>query len=96
VTEFLVLPSVLLYFLKNPPKLFLNGNPSPNRLGHSLTLEVDSSLRVIGVGFQLYGQLKKSPYDSTGVLGSSAVSTASQATRLGKDSSVTIQDKRMS
>jgi len=38
----------------------------------------------------LYGQLKKSPYDGMGVLGSSAVSTASQTTRLGKDSSVMI------
>jgi len=46
------------------------------------------SLHVIGVGFQLYSQLKKSPHDSTGVLGSSAVSMASQTTRLGKDSSV--------
>ena len=36
----------------------------------------------------MYGQLKKSPHDVTGVLGSSAVSMASQATRLGKGSSV--------
>jgi len=57
-------------------------------------LGVNSSLRVIGVGFQLYGQLKKSPHDVTGVLGSSAVSTASQTTRLGKGSSVTTQDER--
>ena len=55
----------------------------------TLTLGVNSSLRVIGVGFQLYGQLKKSPHDSTGVLGSSAVSTTSPTTRLGKGSSVT-------
>ena len=54
-----------------------------------LTLGVNHLLRVIGVGFQLYGQLKKSPYDGMGVLGSTAVSTASQATRLGKDSNVT-------
>jgi len=53
-------------------------------------------LRVIGVGFQLYGQLKKSPHDGMGVLGSSAVSTANQTTRLGKDSSVMTQDERMS
>ena len=44
----------------------------------------------------MYGQLKKSPHDSTGVLGSSAVSTVSQATRLGKGSSVTTQDERVS
>jgi len=56
----------------------------------TLTLGVNSSLRVIGVGFQLYGQLKKSPHDSTGVLGSFAVSTTSPTTRLGKGSSVTI------
>jgi len=41
-------------------------------------------LWVIGVGFQLYSQLKKSPHDGTEVLGSTAVLTASQATRLGK------------
>jgi len=52
-------------------------------------------LQVIGVGFQLYGQLKKSPYDGTGVLGSTAVLTASQATRLGKGSSVTVRDEHM-
>jgi len=71
-------------------------NSSPNVLGHLLMLEVNSSLHVIGVGFQLYSQLKKSPHDGTGVLGSSAISMASQATRLGKDSSVTIRDKHMS
>jgi len=85
----LVFLSVLLYFLKNPPKLSLNRNSSPNRLGHLLMLGVNSSLRVIGVSFQLYGQLKKSPHDSTGVLGSSAISMASQTTRLGKGSSIT-------
>ena len=53
-------------------------------------LGVNSSLHVIGVGFQLYGQLKKSPHDSMGVLGSSVVSTASQTTRLGKGSSITM------
>jgi len=52
-------------------------------------LGVNSLLRVIGVGFQLYGQLKKSPHDGTGVPGSSAISTVNQTTRLGKDSSVT-------
>ena len=78
---------------KNPPNLSLGGNSSPNGLGHLLTLEVDSLLHIIGVGFQLYGQLKKSPHDGTGVLGSSAVSTASQTTRLGKGSNVTMQDK---
>jgi len=59
-------------------------------------LGVNSSLHVIGVGFQLYSQLKKSPHDSMGVLGSSAVSTASQTTRLGKGSSVTTWDKHAS
>ena len=85
-----------IFFSKNPPKLSLDGNLSPNRLGHLLMLGVSSSLHVIEVGFQLYGQLKKSLHDVTGVLGSSAVSTASQATRLGKGSSVTTQDKRVS
>jgi len=47
-------------------------------------------LWVIEVGFQLYGQLKKSPHDGTGVLDSTAILTASQATRLGKGSSVTV------
>jgi len=51
-------------------------------------LGVSSLLHIIGVGFQLYGQLKKSPHDGMGVLGSSAVSMASQTTRLGKGSSV--------
>ena len=78
---------------KNPPNISLSGNSSPNGLGHSLMLEVDSLLHIIGVGFQLYGQLKKSPHDGTGVLGSSAVSMASQTTRLGKGSNVTMQDK---
>jgi len=76
-------------FSKNPPKLSLDRNSSPNGLGHSLTLEVNSLLHVIGVGFQLYGQLKKSLHDVTGVLGSSAVLMVSQTTRLGKGSSVT-------
>ena len=53
-------------------------------------LEANHSLWVIGVSFQLYGQLKKSPHDGTGVLGSTAVSMASQATRLDKGSSVTV------
>jgi len=66
VTEFLVFLSVLASFLKNPPKFSLDRNSSPNGLGHSLMLGVNSSLRVIGVGFQLYGQLKKSPHDVTG------------------------------
>jgi len=58
-------------------------------------LGANHSLQVIGVGFQLYSQLKKSPHDGTGVLGSTAVSTVSQATRLGKGSSVTVQDEHM-
>ena len=93
MTKFLVFLSVLASFSNNPPKLSLEGNSSPNGLGHSLTLGVNSLLRVIGVGFQLYGQLKKSPHDVTGVLGSSAVSTVSQTTRLGKGSSVTTRDE---
>jgi len=47
-------------------------------------------LWIIGVGFQLYGQLKKSLHDGMGVLGSTAVLTVSQATRLGKGSSVMV------
>jgi len=58
-------------------------------------LGANHSLRVIGVGFQLYSQLKKSPHNGMGVLGSTAVSTASQATRLGKGSSVTARDERV-
>ena len=96
MTEFLVFSECSSFLSKNPPKFSLDGNSSPNRLGHLLTLGVNSSLRVIGVGFQLYGQLKKSPHDVTGVLGSSAVSTASQTTRLGKGSSVMTQDERAS
>jgi len=46
--------------------------------------------------FQLYGQLKKSLHDSIGVLGSSTVSIASQTTKLGKGSSVTTRDERVS
>jgi len=52
-------------------------------------------LRVIGVGFQLYGQLKKSSHDGMRVLGSTTVSMVSQATRLGKGSSVTARDEHM-
>jgi len=58
-------------------------------------LGANHSLRVIGIGFQLYGQLKKSSHDSTGVLGNTAVLTASQATRLGKGSSVMARDERV-
>ena len=83
----------LLY--ENSIKLPSKGDSSLNGPGHSLMLGANHSLRVIGVGFQLYGQLKKSPHDSTGVLGSTTVSTASQATRLGKDSSVTARDERV-
>jgi len=96
VTKFLVFPKCSILLSKNPPKLSLDRNSSPNRLGHSLMLGVNSSLQVIGVGFQLYSQLKKSPHDVMGVLGSSAVSMANQTTRLGKDSSVTMQDEHTS
>jgi len=53
-------------------------------------------LWVIGVGFQLYGQLKKSSHNGTGVLGSTVILTASQTTRLGKGSSVTTRDECVS
>ena len=96
MTKFLVFPKYSILLSKNPPKLSLNGNLSPNELRHSLTLGVNSLLRVIGVGFQLYSQLKKSPHDGMGILGSSAVSTANQTTRLGKDSSVTTRDEHAS
>jgi len=66
-----------------------------NRLRHLLTLGANHLLQVIGVSFQLYSQLKKSSHDGTRVLGSSAVSMVSQATRLGKGSSVTAWDKCM-
>jgi len=89
VTEFLVFLSVLASFLKNLSKFSLDGNSSPNGLGHSLMLGVNSSLHVIGAGFQLYGQLKKSPHDVMGVLGSFAV-------KLGKGGSVTMRDKHAS
>ena len=75
---------------KKLPNLSLDGNLSPNGLGHLLMLGVNCLLCVIGVSFQLYSQLKKSSHNSMGVLGSSAVSIVSQATRLGKGSSVTI------
>jgi len=52
-------------------------------------------LWVIGVGFQLYSQLKKSPHNGTEVLGSTAVLMVSQATKLGKGSSVMAQDEHM-
>ena len=91
VTEFLVFPSVLPYFLKTHPNSPLMGTRAPTNLG--ITLGVNSLLRVIGVSFQLYGQLKKNPHNIMGVLGSSAVSMTSQATRLGKDSSVTTRDE---
>jgi len=56
-------------------------------------LGANHSLWVIGVGFQLYSQLKKSPHDGMGVLDNTAVSMASQATRLGKGSSVMARDE---
>jgi len=83
----------LLY--ENSIKLPSKGDSSLNRPRHLLMLGANHLLRVIGVSFQLYGQLKKSLHDSTGVLGSTAVSMASQATRLGKGSSVTAQDERV-
>jgi len=77
----------LLY--ENSVKLPLKEDSSLNRLGHLLMLGANHLLYVIGVSFQLYGQLKKSLHNGTGVLGSIAILTVSQATRLGKGSSVT-------
>jgi len=68
-------------------------NLASRGLGHSLMLGVNRSLCIFRVGFQLYSQLKQSLHEGTGVLGSTAVSTASQATRLGKGSSVIVQDE---
>jgi len=76
-------------------KTSLEGRLKLNGLRHLLTLGDNHSLWIIGVSFQLYGQLKKSPHDGTGVLGSTAVSTVSQATRLGKGSSVMVQDEHV-
>ena len=83
----------LLY--ENPIKLPSKGDSTLNRLKHSLILGANHLLHVFGVGFQLYGQLKKSLHDSTRVLGSTAVLMASQATRLGKGSSVMVQDEHV-
>jgi len=69
-------------------KTSLEGRLKLNGLRHLLTLGANHLLWVIGVGFQLYSQLKKSPHEGTGVLGSTAVLMASQATRLDKGSSV--------
>ena len=52
-------------------------------------------MTVIEVGFQLYSQLKKSLHNGMGVLGSTAVLMAIQATRLGKGSSVMVRDEHM-
>jgi len=83
----------LLY--ENFIKLLLKEDSSLNGPRHSLTLGANHSLYIIGVGFQLYSQLKKSPHDGMGVLGSTAVLTVSQATRLGKSSSVTARDEHI-
>jgi len=53
-------------------------------------LEANHSLYIFGIGFQLYDQLKYSLHKSTGVLDSTAVLIASQATRLSKGSSITV------
>jgi len=58
-------------------------------------LGANHSLWVIGVGFQLYSQLKKSLHNGTEVLGSTAVLMVSQATKLGKGSSVMAQDEHV-
>jgi len=83
----------LLY--ENPIKLPSKEDSSLNGPRHSLMLGANHSLCVIGVGFQLYSQLKKSPHNSTGVLGSTAILMVSQATRLSKGSSVMAQDGRV-
>jgi len=83
----------LLY--ENSIKILSKGDSSLNKPRHLLMLGANHSLCVIGVGFQLYGQLKKSPHDGMGVLGSTAILMASQATRLGKGNSVTARDKHM-
>jgi len=77
---------------KTPPS---NRNLSPNRLGHLLMLGANHLLCVFGIGFQLYSQLKKSLHDGMEVLGRSVVLMASQTTRLGKSSSIMVQDKHM-
>jgi len=64
----------LLY--ENSIKLPSKKDSSLNGPGHLLMLGANHLLRVIGVGFQLYSQLK-SPYDGMGVLGSTAVLIAS-------------------
>ena len=76
----------LLY--ENSIKILSKGDSSLNKPRHLLMLGANHSLCIIRVGFQLYSQLKKSPHDGTGALGSTAVLTVSQATRLGKGSSV--------
>jgi len=76
-------------------KTSLKGRLKLNRLRHLLTLGANYLLWIIGVSFQLYSQLKKSLHNGMGVLGSTVVSTVSQATRLGKGSSVMVQDKCM-
>ena len=83
----------LLY--ENSIKLPSKRDSSLNGPRHSLILEANHLLHVIGVGFQLYSQLKKSSHDGIGVLGNTAVLTVSQTTRLGKGSSVTVRDERV-
>ena len=76
-------------------KTSLEGRLKLNGLGHLLILGANYSLWVIEVSFQLYSQLKKSPHNGTGVLGSTAVSMVSQATRLDKSSSIMAWDECM-
>jgi len=66
-----------LYLLYENYKTSLEGRLKLNGLRHSLMLGANHLLQVIGVSFQLYDQLKKSPHDGTGVLGSTAVLTVS-------------------
>jgi len=77
-------------FLKTTKTPLSNGNSSPNGLGHLLTLGANHLLHIFGVGFQLYGQLKKSLHNGIGVLDRFAVSMVNQTTRLGKSSSITV------
>jgi len=48
---------VFFFTFENPQNLSLDGNLSPNGLGHLLMLGVNSSLRVIEVGFITNGHL---------------------------------------
>ena len=74
---------------------YLNTSPVPTCLVHNC----ETSRRLaISICYHPCLEIKFPliPINVTGVLGSSAVLTASQTTRLGKGSSVTMQDERAS